>query len=75
MHTDLINVLGSSPSEAAGVVAAKNVQRGIIWIGPRRTNHFHEHRICIFLFGDTWVTHCIQDIWGREKIKAEIKEC
>lgn len=62
LNTDLVNVLSSSPSEAAGIIAAENIQRGIIWIGPRRANHFHEHRVSIFLFGDTWVTHCIREM-------------
>lgn len=72
LNTDLVNVLSSSPSEAAGIVAAENIQRGIIWIGPRRANHLHEHWVSIFLFGDTWVTHCIREMWGRETLKKKL---
>lgn len=64
---DLVNVLGPSPSKAAGVIAAENIEGGIIGIGPRGANHFHEHRISIFLLCNAGVTHCVQD---KERYEA-----
>lgn len=58
-RADLVNVLCSSPSEAAGVIAAENIEGRVIWVGPRGANHFHEHRICILLLCNAWVTHCV----------------
>lgn len=64
---DLVNVLSSSPSETAGVIAAENIEGRIVWIGPRGANHFHEHRISILLLCDARVPHYFQDIWGTKK--------
>lgn len=69
---DLINVLSSSPSETAGVIAAENVERRVVWIGPRGANHFHKHRISILLFCNAWVSHWARHISGhRGKVKTE----
>jgi len=59
-RADLVNVLSSSPSETAGIIAAENIEGRIIWIGPRGANHFHEHSVCILLLRNARVTHCVR---------------
>ena len=68
---DLVNVLCSSPSETAGVVAAENIEGRIIWVGPRGANHFHEYRICILLLCNARVTHCVLKTFEEQERKYE----
>lgn len=51
-YVHLVDVLSSCPGEAAGVVTAEHVERRVIRVCPRRTDHFHKHRVHVVLVPD-----------------------
>lgn len=53
----LVDVFSSCPGEAAGVVAAEDVERRVVRVGPRGTNHLHEQRVCIHLLSHAGFSH------------------
>lgn len=53
----LVDVFSSCPGEAAGVVAAEDVERRVVRVGPRGTNHLHERRVCIHLLSHAGFSH------------------
>lgn len=48
----LVDVLGSCPREAAGVVTAEHVERRVVRVRPHRADHFHKHRVHVVLVPD-----------------------